>query len=46
MMPRVLPDLGRVQNPTHHVLVDFHSEGVRNLLGNAGAAEAGIEQVR
>ena len=31
------------QNPTHHVLVDFQAEGVRDLLGNARAAEARIE---
>src|SRR5260370_31188053 len=31
------------QNPAHHVLVDFQAEGVRYLLGNAGAAEARIE---
>src|SRR5712672_2344450 len=27
------------QNPAYHVLVDFQAEGVRYLLGNAGAAE-------
>jgi hypothetical protein len=31
------------QNPTHHILVDFKAEGVRNLLGNARAAKARIE---
>ena len=31
------------KNPTHHVLVDFQAECVRNLLGNARAAEARIE---
>ncbi len=31
------------KNPAHQVLVDFQAEGVRNLLGNAGAAEARIE---
>jgi hypothetical protein len=31
------------QHPAHHVLVDFQAECVRNLLGNAGAAEARIE---
>lgn len=31
------------QNPTHHVLVDFQAEGVRDLLGDAGTAEARVE---
>jgi hypothetical protein len=31
------------QNPAHHVLVDFQAEGLRNLFGNARAAEARIE---
>ncbi|MDB6090032.1 MAG: hypothetical protein JWN85_2816, partial [Gammaproteobacteria bacterium] len=31
------------ENPAHNVLVDFQAEGVRYLLGNAGAAEARIE---
>jgi hypothetical protein len=31
------------QNPAHHVLIDFQAECVRNLLGDAGAAEARIE---
>src|ERR1700730_662117 len=40
------PDFGRGwvrQNPPHHVLVNFQPEGVRNLLGNAGAAKTRIE---
>jgi hypothetical protein len=33
------------QNPPHHVFVDLQSECVRNLLGDARAAEAGIESL-
>jgi hypothetical protein len=31
------------QNPAHHILIDLQTEGLRNLLGNARSAEAGIE---
>lgn len=41
-LPRLWERVVR-QNPAHHVLADFHPEGVRNLLGNPGAAETRIE---
>jgi len=32
------------KNPAHHVLVDFQTEGVRNLLRDAGTAKAGFRR--